>query len=61
MVVAHGAAKFAPGGREEVTMPASQAFKVCTQRFKTMPVDEFRTTMVHAGDARGCYTHPLAL
>jgi len=48
-VVAYGTAKFAPDGRGEVAMPTSRAFEVCVQRFKAVPVDEFGTTMAHAG------------
>eukprot|EP00963_Diacronema_lutheri_P007225 scaffold633_cov321-Pavlova_lutheri.AAC.3 len=51
-LVAYGAAKFASGGHGEVAMPTSRAFKVCVQRLKTAPVDEFGTTMAHAGRAR---------
>jgi transposase len=50
VVVAYGAAKFAPGGRGELSVPTSRAFKECTQRFRVVLVDEFRTTMVYAGD-----------
>jgi hypothetical protein len=50
VVVAYGAAKFAPGGGGEMAVPTTQAFKKCVQRFKTVLVDEFRSTMVNAGD-----------
>eukprot|EP00963_Diacronema_lutheri_P010257 scaffold995_cov358-Pavlova_lutheri.AAC.4 len=34
----------------EVATPTSRAFKLCVQRFKTVLVDEFGTTMAHGGD-----------
>ncbi len=49
-VLAYGSAKFAPGGKGEVSVPVSQAYKECTFRMKTVLVDEFRTTMVHWKD-----------
>lgn len=48
VIVAYGAAKFKPGGRGEVNVPTSRAYKECKQKFKTYPVDEFRTTAVSA-------------
>eukprot|EP00963_Diacronema_lutheri_P011502 scaffold1401_cov330-Pavlova_lutheri.AAC.90 len=50
MVVAPGAATFAPGGRGHRTVPTSRAFNECVQCLRTVPVDEFKTAMVHAGD-----------
>jgi len=50
MVVAYGAAKFAPGGHGERAMPKSRAFKECVKRLKAVLVEEFRTTIVHARD-----------
>ena len=50
LVVAYGAAKFAPGSKGELSVPTSRAYKECVQRFRCVLVDEFRTTMVHAGD-----------
>lgn len=50
LVVAYGAAKFAPGGRGEVSVPTSRAYKECASRFRTVLVDEFRTTAVSAHD-----------
>lgn len=49
-VVAYGAAKFAPGGRGEVAVPTTRAFKECRHRFLTVPVDEFRTSKMFNGD-----------
>ena len=48
-VVAYGSAKFAPGGRGEVSVPTSRAYKECVSRFVTLYVDEFRTSKVHHG------------
>lgn len=48
--VAFGMAKFASGDRGELAMPKSQAFNECVQPFRTVLVDEFRRTMVRAGD-----------
>ncbi len=47
VVVGYGSAKFAPGGKGEVSVPVCRAFKECCYRFRTLVVDEFRTTMVH--------------
>ena len=49
-VVAYGAAKFAPGGKGEMAVPTSRAFKECSYRFLTVPVDEFMTTKMYNGD-----------
>lgn len=49
-VLAFGSAKFAPGGKGEVSVPTSRAFKECSYRFKTVHVDEFRSTRVYNGD-----------
>lgn len=52
VLVAYGAATLAPGGKGEVSVPTSQVFKACCQRFQTYPVDEFRTTRVcHLDDS----------
>jgi hypothetical protein len=50
--VAFGAAKFAPGGKGEISVPTSRAFKECCNRFKTVAVDEFRTSRVSWMDDR---------
>ncbi len=47
VVVGYGSAKFAPGGKGEVSVPVCRAFKECCYRFRTLVVDEFWTTMVH--------------
>lgn len=46
ILVAYGSAKMAPGGKGEVSVPVSRAFKECNARFETHVVDEFRTTRV---------------
>ena len=46
-VVAYGAAKFASGGKGEFAVSTSRAFKECSYRFLTIPVDEFRTTKMY--------------
>ncbi len=48
-VIAYGSAKFAPGGRSEVAVPTTRAYKECSYRFATIPICEFRTTKVHHG------------
>jgi hypothetical protein len=50
VVVAYGGAKFAAGGKGEVSVPTSRAFKECSLRFPTIVVDEFRTTKVFEED-----------
>jgi hypothetical protein len=50
VIVAFGAAKFAPVGKGELAVPTSRAFKECGSRFPTFPTDEFRTTKVYNGD-----------
>jgi hypothetical protein len=45
IVMAYGSAKFAPGSQNEVSVPTSTAFKKCSFRFPTFPIDEFRTTV----------------
>jgi len=47
VVVGFGSAKFAPGGKGEISVPTSRSFKECCYRFKTIPVDEFRTTKIY--------------
>jgi hypothetical protein len=49
VIVAYGSAKFAPGGKGEVSVPVERAYKECSYRFKTAVVDEFRTTKIHFG------------
>ena len=50
VVVAYGSARYAPGGRFELSVPTSRAFKECQIRFRAHAVDEYRTTMVHHAD-----------
>jgi hypothetical protein len=50
IVVGYGSAKFAPGGKGEVSVPVCRAYKECSYRFQTLTIDEFRTTMVHHED-----------
>lgn len=49
-VIAYGSAKFKAGGKGEVSVPTSRAFRECSYRFVTVPVDEFRTTRIHNED-----------
>eukprot|EP00955_Chlamydomonas_euryale_P060186 357641-Chlamydomonas_euryale.AAC.2 len=49
-VLAYGASKFAPGGKGELAVPVSRAFKECCTRIQTFTVCEFRTTAVHWKD-----------
>jgi transposase len=46
-VLAFGNAKFEPGGKGELSIPTSRAYKECSYRFKTLPIDEFRTSKVN--------------
>lgn len=46
-IIAYGAAKFAPGGKNEISVPTERAFKEATKHFTVVPVDEFRTTKVY--------------
>ena len=49
-VLAYGSAKFAPGGRGELCVPTSRAFKECSYRVRCILVDEFRTSKIHWRD-----------
>ena len=51
IVVGYGSAKFNPTAKNEVAVPTSRAYKECTYRFKTVPVDEFRTSKIYYGDS----------
>jgi hypothetical protein len=44
IVLAYGSAKFAPGGKGEMSVPTSRAFKECSYRFLIKLVDEYRTS-----------------
>ncbi len=50
IVLAFGSAKFAPGGKGEMSVPTTRAFKECSCRFKIKLVDEFRTSRVYWKD-----------
>ena len=50
IVLAYGSAKFAPGGKGEVSVPTTRAFKECSYRFKIQVVDEFRTSKINYKD-----------
>ncbi len=47
ILMAYGSAKFAPGSKNEVSVPTTSAFKECVYRFPTLIVDEFRTSKIH--------------
>jgi hypothetical protein len=51
-VIAYGSAKFAPGGKNEVSVPTTRAYKECSYRFPTISTDEFRSTIVYHGDKK---------
>jgi hypothetical protein len=50
VVIAYGSATFAPGGKNEISVPTSSTFKKFARAFPTVVVDEFRTTRVHHED-----------
>lgn len=50
VVLAFGSAKFAPGGKGEVSVPTTRAFKECSSRFDIEVVDEFRTSKINYKD-----------
>ena len=45
-VIAYGAAKFASGGKGELSVPVKYIKERCNKYFKTVLVDEFRTSCV---------------
>jgi hypothetical protein len=49
MVMAYGGGKFASGGKGEMSVPTSQAFKECKKQksLEIMVTDEFRSSKVH--------------
>jgi hypothetical protein len=51
-VIAYGASKFAPGGKNEISVPTTRAYKESSYRFPTFPVNEFRSTIVYNGDKK---------
>ena len=50
IVFAYGAAKFAPGGRGELSVPTSRANKECVTRVSTKVTAEFRSSKVDYKD-----------
>ena len=50
IVVAYGAAKFAPGGKGELSVPTSRAHKECDSRVNTKVTAEFRSSKVDYKD-----------
>jgi hypothetical protein len=50
IVVGYGSAKFNPTAKNEVAVPTSRAYKECSYRFKTIPIDEFRTSKIYHED-----------
>jgi len=50
IVVAYGSAKFAPGGKGELSVPTSRAYYECASRVKTIATSEFRSSKVDASD-----------
>ena len=50
IVVAYGSAKFAPGGKGELSVPTTRAYKECAFRVTTIATDEFRTSKVYSID-----------
>lgn len=50
VVIAYGSATFAPGGKNEISVPTSSVFNKVARAFPTVVVDEFRTTRVHHED-----------
>lgn len=48
--IAYGSAKFAPGGKGEISVPTSRAYHEFAMRFPTIVTDEFRTTKVFHED-----------
>lgn len=52
IIVCYGAAKFNPTAKNEIAVPTSRAYKECTFRFPTSPIDEFRTSKVSCEDSK---------
>jgi hypothetical protein len=49
-ILAYGGAKFAPGGKCELSVPTSRAYKECSYKFKIVVIDEFRTSKINYKD-----------
>ena len=47
IVIAYGDAKFASGGKGEISVPTSRLEKECKRRYHVVKIDEFRTTQIH--------------
>ena len=45
-IIAYGAAKFNPNGKNELSAPTTSLSKKCAQRYKTYMIDEYNTTKV---------------
>ena len=54
VVIAYGAASFDPGGKGELSVPTTKAFTETNRRYKTVMVDEFRTSKI-------CYSNDSVL
>ncbi len=50
IVIAYGSAKMASGGKGEISIPVDRAFTEWKKHFITIPVGEFRTTVVSNTD-----------
>ncbi len=54
-VIAYGAAKFAPSGKGELSVPTTSIFRRCTKHFRVVLVDEHMTSQVcHRCDQITC-------
>lgn len=51
-IVGFGSAKFAPGGKGELSIPTCSSYKECCNRFLTAPIDEFRTSRIYYKDGK---------
>lgn len=49
-IIAYGNAKLVPGGKGEISVPTSRAYKECESRCETYPQEEFRSSSVHYED-----------
>lgn len=49
-VIAYGSAKLAPGGKGEISVPTSRAYKECQQRCDTYSQDEHRSSCIYWED-----------
>ena len=51
IIIGYGSSKFNPTGKNELSVPTTRAYKECQNRFKTLLVDEFRTSKIYFGDS----------